>query len=80
MTYEIALLTQLYRRKHLIRRQDLHNIKAQYNIDGIMRHKNDLTSVLAWVEEMNALEYNPVLVFKLQGIDQCDTTDKSSQR
>ena len=72
-------VTNTIRRKHLIRRQDLHNIKAQYNIDGIMRHKNDLTSVLAWVEEMNALEYNPVLVFKLQGIDQCDTTDKSSK-
>ena len=53
-------VTNTIRRKHLIRRQDLHNIKAQYNIDGIMRHKNDLTSVLAWVEEMNALEYNPV--------------------
>ena len=53
-------VTNTIRRKHLIRRQNLHNIKAQYNIDGIMRHKNDLTSVLAWVEEMNALEYNPV--------------------
>ena len=55
-------------RKHLVTRQDLHNIKAQFNIDGIMRHKNDLTSVMAWVEEMSTLDYNPVLAFKMQGI------------
>ena len=26
-------------REHLITRQDLHNIKVQYNIDGMIRHK-----------------------------------------
>ena len=31
-------VTNTIRRKYLIRRQDLYNIKAQYNIDGIMRH------------------------------------------
>ena len=54
-------------RQHLVTRQDLHNIKAQYNIDGIVRHKNDLTSVRVWVQEMSTLEYNPVLIFKPQG-------------
>ena len=53
-------------RQHLVTRQDLHNIKAQYNIDGIVRHKNDLTSVRVWVQEMSTLEYNPVLIFKPQ--------------
>ena len=48
-------------REHLVTRQDLHNIKAQYNIDGMIRHKNDLISVLSWVTEMNTLEHNPVL-------------------
>ena len=33
-----------------------------------MRHKNDVTSVMAWVEEMSTLDYNPVLAFKMQGI------------
>ena len=32
-----------------------------------MRHVNDLTSICAWVEELNSLPYNPVLLFKPQG-------------
>ena len=60
-------------RKHLVTRQDLHNVKAQFNIDGIIRHKNDLTSVMAWVEEMSMLDYNPVLVFKPQGVGSSST-------
>ena len=27
--------------EHLITRQDIRNIKLQYNIEGVMRHKND---------------------------------------
>lgn len=27
-------------------------LKAQYNIEGVMRHANDLSSISAWVEEM----------------------------
>ena len=57
-------------RKHLITRQDLHNIRHQYNIEGIHRDHNDLTSVTAWVEEMKDQEYNPVLVYKTQGQEQ----------
>ena len=53
-------------REQLVKRQDLHNIKAQYNIDGMIRHKNDLISVLSWVTEMYTLEHNPVLFFKPQ--------------
>ena len=60
-------------RKHLVTKQDLHNVKAQFNIDGIIRHKNDLTSVMAWVEEMSMLDYNPVLVFKPQGVGSSST-------
>ena len=54
-------------REHLVTRQDLHNIKTQYIIDGMIRHKNDLISVLSWVTEMNTLEHNPVLLFRPQG-------------
>ena len=58
-------------RKHLVTRQDLHNIKSQYNMDGIMRHKNDLISVMSWVQEMSSLDYNPVLDFQPQGVGSC---------
>ena len=56
-------------REHLVTRKDIHNIRVQHNIEGIMRHKNDLTSVCAWIEEMKELKYNPVLLFKQQGED-----------
>ena len=66
-------------RKHLISRQDIHNIKRQYNIDGIERHANDYTSVQAWVEECKTLDYNPIVVFKQQGNEQNDDTDDLGQ-
>ena len=62
-------------RSHLVNRQDLHNLKRQYNIDGIIRHKNDLTSVTAWVEETRTLPFNPILRFKQQGFKQSDDID-----
>ena len=51
-------------REHLITRQDILNIRRQYNIDGIERHHNDHTSLQVWVEELKSLEYNPVVLFK----------------
>ena len=54
-------------REHLITKQDMHNTKNQYNIEGVTRHANDLTSVCAWVDELKSLPYNPVLLFKPQG-------------
>ncbi len=32
-----------------------------------MKHKNDLYSVDAWIQELKELAYNPVLVYKRQG-------------
>ena len=40
-----------------------------------MRHKNDLTSVCAWVEELRSLPNNPVLLFKAQVEPQPDDMD-----
>lgn len=55
-------------REHLSSRQDLRNIMWQYNIEGIEKHPNDPTSVAAWVHEMQSMEFDPVIVFKQQGI------------
>lgn len=63
------------KREHLINRQDLHNIQHQYNIESSSRHKNDLTSVTSWVEEMRTMPYNPILKFKQQGCKQLDDMD-----
>ncbi len=66
-------------REQLVTRMDIHNIKRQYNIEGIEKSNNDLTSVSAWVGELEALEYNPITVFKVQGIDQTESTDNLAQ-
>ena len=44
-------------REHLITRQDILNIRRQYNIEGIEQHHNDHTSLQAWVEELKSLDY-----------------------
>ena len=62
-------------RQHLITRKDAHNIKYQYNIEGITQYQNDLTSVIAWVIEMQSLDYNPIILFKKQGDKQPDRMD-----
>ena len=62
-------------REHLMTRQDVLNIQRAYNIEGIQKHKNGQTSVRAWVNEMSALPYNPVLLFKGQGEEQGATMD-----
>ena len=51
-------------RKELICKQD---IKHQYNIDGIERHKDDQLSVCAWVNELQSMDNNSVIAFKPQG-------------
>ena len=51
-------------KEHLTSKQDLHNIKNQHNIQGIMRHSNDLISVTCsmGIEEMKSL---PIVIFSL---------------
>ena len=66
-------------REHLVNRQDVRNVRLQYNIEGISRHSNDLNSVKAWVNEMQSLEYNPVLLFKEQGLLQPEGLDNYAQ-
>ena len=58
-----------FNREHLLSRQDILNIKRQYNVQGVEKHKDDQLSILAWVSELNALDCSPVLVFKPQGED-----------
>ena len=54
-------------RGHIITKQDIRNVQNQYNIQGISRHPNDLTSVCAWVEEFKESPHNPIILFKTQG-------------
>ena len=36
----------------------------------MIRHSNDLNSVTAWANEMQSLDYNPILLFKQQRLSQ----------
>ena len=60
------------KREHLINRQDIHNIKTQYNIEGINHHANNLINVKAWILDIQALPYNSILIYKEHGRPQPD--------
>ena len=59
-------------RGQLLCRQDVLNIQRQLNIESITKHSNDLLSTCAWVDELKSMPYNPVLLFKPQGVEQSD--------
>ena len=54
-------------RGHLVARQDIHNIKHQFNIELMKRHKKDTVRVHCWVEELRKCDFNLILVYKPQG-------------
>ena len=56
-------------REHLISKQDIHNIEKQFCVDGVQKHLNDSQSVNAWVQELHCSEYSPVLLYKMQGVE-----------
>ena len=60
-------------RKELLSRQDIHNIRQQYNIEGIKLHADDAKSVSLWVQSINnhcsSDNDNPILLFKPQGVE-----------
>ena len=58
--------------EQIVSRQDICNIQRQLNIDSITKHSNDLLSTCAWVQEMEDMAYNPVLLFKPQGPQEND--------
>jgi hypothetical protein len=66
--------------KHMVSKQDIHNIKQQFNIDGIERHDNDYICIQAWVEECRSLHHNSVVVFKQQGENQGSDIDNLSEK
>ena len=56
-------------RNHLVDRKDVINVKYQFNIDLMEKDPKDTTSVHYWVKELEKQDFNPVLVYKPQGID-----------
>ena len=55
-------------RAHLTTRKDIANIERAFGLQGNVKHKDDATSVAAWVMEMaDRGDCNPVLLYKPQG-------------
>lgn len=57
-------------REHLINKQDIRNIEHQFQVDGIAKHADDSQSVDLWIKEMQRGEYDPVLLYKAQGVEE----------
>ena len=62
-------LSQKLARHHLIARRDIANIEQAYGLKDVQRHQNDQQRVLAWIEEWTQTEDNPILYYKLQGVE-----------
>ena len=68
-------------RTALLCRQDVYNVKHQYNIEGTKLHENDHTSVSLWVDSLRSKEAtdddsdNPIFIFKQQGHEQTSDID-----
>ena len=59
---------QTVARKHLLTRQDINNIRRNVKDSQIMWHQDDATSVSLVVAELQQEPFNPILVYKPQGI------------
>ena len=55
-------------RIHLTTRKDIANIERAYGLQEAYYHKDDVTSIMAWVEDMKKNSPNPVLLHKQQGV------------
>ena len=60
------------KRRHLISKQDISNIKQKVIDSSIRRHEDDATSVHLIVNELREEPYDPVLVYKPQNSNTLD--------
>ena len=59
---------QCVSRKHFLTKRDINNVRVKVNDALIKRHENDATSVTMMVAELKEEPFNPILIFKPQGI------------
>ena len=60
------IFTESVKRKHLITKQDVANLKRKVCDMAVMRDPDDATSVQMMVNELEDESYNPVLIYKPQ--------------
>ena len=54
-------------RDKLVTRKDVHNVKHQFNVELLQKHRNDAQSVLCWIKELQMQLYDSILCHKSQG-------------
>ena len=63
-----------FTRIHITTRKDISNIERAFGLRRVEKHPSDSMSVGAWIEEFRSKgEYNPVLLYKPQGVSQPQT-------
>ncbi|XP_049801665.1 uncharacterized protein LOC126236412 [Schistocerca nitens] len=68
----------LFRRVHLLSKQDIRNIRKEYKLDDSSAHQDDATSVDLWVRQQERLgKDSPVIYYKAQGTE--DNGNKLSE-
>ena len=55
-------------RKHFLAKGDINNIRVKVKDTVVKRHENDAVSVTMLVSELREEPFDPVLIFKPQGI------------
>ena len=59
---------QTVSRKHYLTKQDIRNISTKVTDNLVKKHKEDALSVQLTVEELQQEPFNPVLIYKPQGV------------
>lgn len=59
---------QTVSRKHYLTKQDVRNISAKVTDNLVKKHKEDALSVQLTVEELQQEPFDPVLIYKPQGV------------
>lgn len=55
------------KRVHRVQNKDLINITRSFKLDSdVVRHKNDLISIESWIAEMQASDFDPVIIHQEQ--------------
>ena len=55
-------------RKHFLSNQDVRNVRRSVLDGQIKRHENDATSVSILVQELQQEPFDPILIYKPQGM------------
>ncbi|XP_038070595.1 uncharacterized protein LOC119739654 isoform X2 [Patiria miniata] len=60
---------ELMRQQELARARDGYDVKKSLGVETVQKHVNEKDSVLAWILQWEAAEENPVLFYKLPGLN-----------